>query len=117
MLNNSTITQQPTPLAAHPAPGSDYVRIPLSGPTDSSTIVQPTAPFPYDPAFSTVDGIGKLFVNFHKLSLLCESFNILDPPTYEEAMSGQLTDDNRKPFKPLYPVYRRTPSYSTETNN
>lgn len=109
MGQNTSITQQPTPLA--PYPPNNYGMPTIAPtvptlpeyPTDSVHIPlnpNPSPPYPSAPTFSTLpdsDGI--------------------DPPTYEEAMEGSSVDVNGKVFKPSYPVFRRTPSYSIDTNN
>ncbi|KAG4069557.1 hypothetical protein HA402_006923 [Bradysia odoriphaga] len=89
VLGQNTITQQPTPLASYPSNNyNEPAILPLLPSEDSG----PTAP-----PFTSIEGI--------------------DPPTYEEATSAKPTDADAKTFKPSYPVFRRTPSYSTETNN
>lgn len=37
-----------------------------------------------------------------------------DPPSYEEAISSDPDDGTN--YRPSYPVFRRTPSYTTESN-
>ncbi|KAJ6636592.1 Arrestin domain-containing protein 3 [Pseudolycoriella hygida] len=89
----TTITQQPTSLAPYSSNGYAAPNThPSAVPTDSFQTI------PSAPTFSSDEGI--------------------DPPTYEEATSkAQSGDINGKVFKPSYPVYRRTPSYSTDTIN
>lgn len=59
---NSTITQQPTPLAAYPS--NNY------GLPSATTNVEPTPPYPSAPSFSSVDGIGKAFCRFSQFVVL-----------------------------------------------
>ncbi|KAG4069598.1 hypothetical protein HA402_009538 [Bradysia odoriphaga] len=40
----------------------------------------------------------------------------IDPPTYEEAISSFSGDVPGAAFRPSYPVFRRTPSYTTKTD-
>lgn len=68
LSQNSTITQQPTPLASYPSNNPFGTQ---SQPIDTfNSTSNPTAPYPSAPSYSTIpdsDGIGKyIFLNLHR---------------------------------------------------
>lgn len=114
VIGQNTITQQPTPLA--PLASFNYeepAAAPLLPYGDSGATAPP---------FSSIEGIGKNHLTWlgrKSFIQIMHTLHIpLDPPTYEEATTRKptTTDINAKTFKPSYPVFRRTPSYSTEAN-
>lgn len=95
----------------------------ISAPVAQRTIPQPTAPQESDVVdsptprsfvptknLSKIWEDGKIGILFLSICVLLHIFAFEDPPTYEQATTGNNVDGET--FQPRYPVYRRQTSYS-----